>query len=93
MDITDFDCMDCGKNTLECYEFYILQHDLWKRICPHDYKGMLCLDCAETRLGRPFENSDFIFCENVLRCTLKVCPELKRRLYRSTEFSTLHPGK
>ncbi len=59
MQLNGFNCMDCGKDTYQSREYYMLRNDVWRRICPDDYKGMLCLVCVEKRLGRALVLSDF----------------------------------
>src|SRR6187397_2666409 len=53
-----FFCLDCGKDTHRSEEYYMLWYRVWRRI---NYKidGMLCLNCAEHRLGRPLHSGDF----------------------------------
>src|SRR5262245_59046254 len=73
-------CIDCGKDTDSSQEYYMLHDDLWRQLVrrPHR-KGMLCLDCAERRLGRDLNAADF---KNVPvnAQQAKVCPALARRL-------------
>ena len=76
-----FFCVDCDVDTYVNEHFYMLQDELWARIAP-DVDGMLCLDCAEKRLGRPLNSSDFSqmpINENQAR----VCPDLSVRLHRN----------
>lgn len=55
-----FLCMDCGVNTQEINEYYMLQNDLWYDITSHTCgRGMLCLGCVEHRLERQLEPVDF----------------------------------
>lgn len=51
-------CIDCSVNTLLNGEYYMIKDVLWKVINPALH-GMLCITCAEKRLGRSFEKSDF----------------------------------
>lgn len=53
-----FDCMDCGSNTLHLNEYYMVHKELWLTANPQD-RGMLCIGCLETRLGRKLGSSDF----------------------------------
>lgn len=53
-----FLCMDCDVDTGKIGEHYMLIDATWNQI--HDSnKGMLCIGCVETRLGRPLTKSDF----------------------------------
>lgn len=54
----DFHCLDCGVNTGAIGEYYMLHDAVWKRINPKG-KGMLCIGCAEKRLGRMLTPDDF----------------------------------
>lgn len=75
-----FLCMDCKKDTHESNEYYSLHDRLWRKIQPA-IVGMLCLDCAERRLGREITAADFnsapINAENA-----EMCPALALRLAR-----------
>jgi hypothetical protein len=61
-------------------QYYMLLYRLWRAI---NYKmnGMLCLDCAELRLGRPLVAKDFSKAP-VNRAQARVCPALALRLKR-----------
>lgn len=77
-----FLCMDCGKDTYKSGEYYMLLNLIWRRICPTDWKGMLCLTCAEKRLGRKLRGNDFLRCDGNTE-QAQVCPELAERLLRN----------
>jgi hypothetical protein len=70
--------MDCDADTYVNEQFYMLKDRIWKRINPL-VDGMLCLPCAEKRLGRSLRHMDF---KNVPLNTgqARVCPELAMRL-------------
>lgn len=55
-----FMCRDCGLDTHRNWpeQYYMLTNKLWESIFPEEW-GMLCLECAEKRLGRPLVASDF----------------------------------
>lgn len=53
----DFDCADCGINTIEINEFYMVENELWDSHGAGE--GMLCVGCFEERLGRELRPSDF----------------------------------
>lgn len=57
-DINIWGCLDCGVHTGNILEYYMLHNDLWLKIHPED-DGMLCIGCAEKRLGRQFNSGDF----------------------------------
>jgi hypothetical protein len=57
-DILSGSCMDCGVNTIARDEYYMLKDAVWRTINPL-VLGMLCLKCAEDRLGRPLCRADF----------------------------------
>jgi len=61
----------------------MLRDDLWRQLVrrPHR-KGMLCLDCAERRLGRDLNEADFKKVP-VNTQQAKICPALARRLSRT----------
>lgn len=54
---TNWWCADCSIHTGIIGEYYMVTHDLW-----HKYgvvRGMLCLSCLESRVGRRLCASDF----------------------------------
>jgi hypothetical protein len=76
-----FLCMDCGKDTYASQEYYMLLDETWRSINP-EIDGMLCLDCAERRLGRELNAADF----NVQPTNQRqaaCCPALALRLNRT----------
>jgi hypothetical protein len=73
-------CMDCGENTHASNEYYALKDSVWRRINPL-ILGMLCLKCAEDRLGRSLARSDFSAAPINAR-SAQNCPELADRLRR-----------
>ena len=73
-------CMDCGMNTRATGEYYLLKDPLWRRVNPLIF-GLLCLGCAEDRLGRPLCRADFSSAPLNARWAA-VCPQLARRLKR-----------
>jgi hypothetical protein len=50
-------CMYCGTPN---DEYYMLHDELWSSIAPSD-DDLMCLTCAEDRLGRPLAPDDFLF--------------------------------
>jgi hypothetical protein len=53
-----FKCMDCGINTKDINEYYMVEDELWLKAVPED-EGMLCIGCLEKRLGRKLNKNDF----------------------------------
>ena len=53
-----FDCLDCGVNTADAHEYYMVKDNIWLKAHPKD-DGMLCIACLETRLGRVLTCNDF----------------------------------
>ena len=58
-DMENFICLDCGVNTDEISEYYMLTGEVWKQAVP-DLAGMLCISCVELRLGRQLWPEDFM---------------------------------
>jgi hypothetical protein len=50
-------CCDCGESTYELNEYYVVWDHIWE-LAPNK-KGMLCIGCLETRLGRKLNSTDF----------------------------------
>lgn len=57
----EFECLDCGINTLLIREYYMLTEEVWTSLFPSgdSCEGMLCISCVETRLGRVLRPEDF----------------------------------
>ena len=55
-----FDCRDCGTNTDDIGEYYMVKDKIWKTALNGSSKGMLCIGCLEDRLGRILTYKDFI---------------------------------
>lgn len=53
-----FICLDCSKDTSKMGELYMLVDNIWEIINPFKH-GMLCIKCAESRLGRNLNKRDF----------------------------------
>lgn len=53
-----FCCRDCGVDTSALGEYYAVRDEVWLSVCK-TRRGMLCLGCLSTRLGRPLVGSDF----------------------------------
>lgn len=54
-----FICLDCGVDTNELGEYYMLRDTVWEQALPA-VDGMLCIGCVEKRLGRELNGHDFI---------------------------------
>lgn len=57
-------CLDCGidawdflENGRRVHEDFYLVDEIWEQVCPEN--EILCLGCAEKRLGRVLMRSDF----------------------------------
>jgi hypothetical protein len=59
-DTSKYACHDCGTDTLEILEYYMVYDNLWQEATEKKVKGCLCIGCLETRLGRQLTNVDFI---------------------------------
>jgi hypothetical protein len=57
-----FECVDCGVNTSDIEEYYMVTHSVWAASGMTPSGGMLCVGCLETRLGRPLAAADFLDC-------------------------------
>jgi hypothetical protein len=76
-----FFCADCDVDTYVNQHYYMLKNRVWKLIAPDDPNVMLCLPCAERRLGRGLSRDDFPRAP-VNKGQARVCPELAERLRR-----------
>ena len=72
-------CLDCTKDTDASQEYYMLKLKIWKSI-NQKIDGMLCLSCAEKRLGRKLVHSDFMLTP-VNFAQARVCPALAERFF------------
>jgi hypothetical protein len=57
--IPGFDCVDCGRNTGQIQEYYMVNDRLWDKTAGKDKDKMLCIGCLEKRLGRKLTPADF----------------------------------
>lgn len=80
--------MDCGKDTDASNERYMLKDALWCSIDPLVI-GILCLECAEDRLGRPLYKSDFSAPMN--QKSTHACLALMERLKRPEREHLINP--
>ena len=59
--MTDWTCKDCGVDTHETKEYYMLKNKVWNS-CVFNSLIMLCIGCIEKRLGRKLVPEDFMDC-------------------------------
>lgn len=54
------DCDDCGVNTAEIGEYYMVHAPVWDLATAwHEHNHVLCIGCLESRLGRKLNREDF----------------------------------
>ena len=73
-------CADCGHDCRAMGEMYMLRDELWGDLLWADRSvvaSMLCVGCAESRLGRCLAPADFI------DCPLNSSPDRSLRLRRA----------
>ncbi len=54
-----FKCVDCGVNTNDINEYYMVHDHIWHSVDMASDGGMLCIGCLEERLGRQINAADF----------------------------------
>jgi hypothetical protein len=54
-----FRCVDCGTDTNESGEYYMVADNVWAASGLASDGGMLCLACLERRIERPLTFEDF----------------------------------
>lgn len=60
MNVPGFECLDCGRCTLEMGEYFMVLDEVWEEAAgKRDGRGMLCLGCLELRIGRTLAPADF----------------------------------
>lgn len=52
-----WNCVDCGQDTK--YEHYFVHGEVWFVEAGMPERGMLCIKCLESRIGRRLKASDF----------------------------------
>ena len=57
--VVDWCCRDCGVNTYDLGEYYMVNNDLWAQLAPQKLAGLLCVGCLENRIGRELVAADF----------------------------------
>lgn len=80
----EFECLDCKKNTFHD-EYYMVHDELWNKHVKG--KGMLCIACLESRIGRELNSSDFpnIIINDVGTVPWKVSDLLTKRIKNKNE--------
>lgn len=73
-DYSAFACLDCGVCTHTINEYYMLRNHIWRSIADD---GMLCIGCAEKRLGRRLTGKDFI---DAFINTVRLSDRLRERI-------------
>ena len=76
-----FICVDCKIDTNEIAEYYMLHNHIWyTHTTDFNGKGMLCIGCIESRLGRQLKHGDFT-CTPVNSGLFRMSERLKDRLW------------
>lgn len=58
----DSSCHICKKDCFsDSKDYYMLKDQIWQKIHPKK-SGMLCMDCAEKKLGRTLKMEDILIC-------------------------------
>jgi len=57
-DLPEFNCVECGVNTLEIFEYYMLKDEIW-RLADVE-QGMLCVSCFEKKSNMILNKTHFI---------------------------------
>jgi hypothetical protein len=52
-------CLDCGRDTIELGEYYMVWDGVWLASGLERDEGMLCFACLERRIGRRLAPDDF----------------------------------
>lgn len=58
----DMLCADCGVDTDDIHEFYMVNDELWLQAVPiqkENESRVLCVGCLERRIGRQLTSKDF----------------------------------
>jgi hypothetical protein len=84
----EFICLDCQSDTLRIDEYYMVQDAVWNHVVSDD-RGMLCVGCLETRLGRILTQADFVDAPINSGWIFSQSPRLKARL--DSLVCTLYP--
>jgi len=77
--LTETDCLDCGIDTDDSNEYYMLKKSVWKETGLTLHEGILCIGCVEVRLGRQLTNKDFEDCA-LTHGFFKMSPRLINRI-------------
>jgi hypothetical protein len=52
-------CLGCSLDTVTAREYYMLRDDVWAETGVGASSGVLCIGCAEGRIGRRLNRWDF----------------------------------
>ncbi len=55
-------CVDCGVDTFEIGEYYMVSDACWRRAGMKPHGGFLCISCLEKRLGKKLKSINFKDC-------------------------------
>lgn len=80
----DFDCADCGENTLDAAEYYMVHNHLWAA-SGASRDVMLCVGCLEARIGRRLNQRDFTSAPINSVAFFEMSPRLHSRLMAEPE--------
>lgn len=58
--MSTWDCVDCGADTVELCEYYMVTDSCWVRAGMDD--GCICIGCLEKRLGKRLAPRNFLEC-------------------------------
>lgn len=72
-------CVDCGINTIEIGEYYMVSDACWRRAGMKPHGGFLCIGCLEERLGERLKSINFKDCPLNWRNIL-INPDVSMRL-------------
>jgi hypothetical protein len=54
-------CKECDKDCfIDDKDYYMVKHEIWSKVGVG--KGMLCMDCIETKIGHKLTKDDIIEC-------------------------------
>lgn len=56
----DWSCRQCGKNTKNDIDFYMVKNEIWKKYSNN--KRILCWSCLEHNMGRKITKRDLTSC-------------------------------
>lgn len=60
--MSEWGCADCGVDTNEIHEYYMVTDLVWQLYAEDVDAGLLCIGCLEDRMGRELDAGDFSDC-------------------------------